>query len=101
MTDLNQMPHLITTDVNTEQRNVNIDNVNSRTVNSSNVNCTIKMENDKEEVTVIWRGISMGAELLRGMQTSLKYVLTASASITVAKMVNQKGGNRTKQSMMQ
>ena len=67
MTDLNQMPHLITTDVNTELRNVNIDNVNSRTVNSSNVNCTIKMENDKEEVTVIWRGISMGAELLRGM----------------------------------
>lgn len=42
MTDLNQIPHLITTDVNTEQRNVNIGNVNSRTVNSSNVNCTNK-----------------------------------------------------------
>ena len=42
MTDLNQIPHLITTDVNTEQRNVNIGNVNSKTVNSSNVNCTNK-----------------------------------------------------------
>ena len=42
VTDLNQMPRIIFTDVNIEQRNVNIDNVNSRSVNISNVNCTDK-----------------------------------------------------------
>ena len=42
VTDMNQMPRIIFTDVNIEQRNVNIDNVNSRSVNINNVNCTDK-----------------------------------------------------------
>ena len=42
LTDLNQMPQIISTDVNTEQKNVNIDNVNSRNVNINNVNCKDK-----------------------------------------------------------
>ena len=48
MTDLNQMPRIISTDVNIEEKNVNIDNVNSRNVNSNNVNCTDKSHQDKE-----------------------------------------------------
>ena len=47
MTDLNQMPRIISTDVNIEEKNVNIDNVNSRNVNSNNVNCTDKSHQDK------------------------------------------------------
>ena len=47
MTDLNQMPRIISTDVNIKEKNVNIDNVNSRNGNSYNVNCTDKNHQDK------------------------------------------------------
>ena len=47
MTDLNQMPRIISTDVNIEEKDLNIDNVNSRNVKSNNVNCTDKSLQDK------------------------------------------------------
>ena len=81
------MPRIISTDVNIEEKNVNIDNVNSRNVNSINVNCTDKSRQDKGLIkdkrggTIIWRGIVMCVELLRGVLSSLKYVLTVSVSI--------------------
>ena len=47
MTDLNQMPRIISADVNIEEKKVNIDNVNSKNVNSNNVICTDKRYQDK------------------------------------------------------
>ena len=47
MTDLNQIPRIISTDVNIEEKDLNIDNVNSRNVKSNNVNCTDNSLQDK------------------------------------------------------
>ena len=41
------MPGIISTDVNIEEKNVNIDNANIRNVNSNNVNCKDKSHQDK------------------------------------------------------
>ena len=101
MTDLNRMPRIISTHVTIEEKNVNIENVNSRNVSSNNVNCTDKSHQDEglknctnitrkgqEGCSIIWRGIVMCVELMKGALTSLKCVLTASVSITAAKVVN-------------
>ena len=47
MTDLNQMPWIISTDVTMKEKNVNIDNVYSRNVNSNDVNCKDKSHQGK------------------------------------------------------
>ena len=104
MTDLNQMPRIISRDVNIEEKNVNIDNVNSRNINSNNVNCTDKSYHDKglinctnvsrtgqEGVTTICRSIVMCVELLKEVLTSLKCVLIASVCIIPAKHSQLKG----------
>ena len=47
VTDLNQMPRIISTYINIQQKNVHIGKVNSRNVNSNNVNCADKSNQDK------------------------------------------------------
>ena len=94
MTDLNQMPRIISTDVNIEEKNVNIDNVNNRNVNSNNVNCTDKSDQVKGLINctnISRKGQErcfMCVELLRGVLKNLKCVLTVSVSITAANVVN-------------
>ena len=109
MTDLNQMPRIISRDVNIEEKNVNIDNVNSRNINSNDVNCTDKSYHDKglinctnvsrtgqEGVTTICRSIVMCVELLKEVLTSLKCVLIASVCIIPAKHSQLKGWKQHK-----
>ena len=56
----------------------------------------MKAVKDKWGVTIIWRGIAMCVEFPRGVQASLKRVLTPSMFIIAAKIVNSMVGDNKK-----
>ena len=58
MSDLNQMPWIISVDVNIEERN----NVNSRNVNINNVNCTDKSHQDNGLINCTYKNRKGQAE---------------------------------------